>query len=123
MQLWHAWKKVTLNMLTYLKFSSALEIVYIATLHFNHAELSKMMLKSGKHVLCEKPMTMNLRQAEEVLAVAKEEGKLFVDVSVRCVFYSGVSVLTVKKYYGINLASFTVVYLSVCKYMSNTYRR
>ncbi len=45
-----------------------------------------MMLKSGKHVLCEKPMTMNLRQAEEVLAVAKEEGKLFVDVSaLKCV--------------------------------------
>ena len=55
--------------------------MYIATVHINHAELSKMMLKSGKHVLCEKPMAMNLRQAEEVLAVAKEEGKLFVDVS------------------------------------------
>ena len=70
----------------YPKFASAPEIVYIATMHFNHAELSKMMLKSGKHVLCEKPMTMNLRQAEEVLAVAKEEGKLFVDVSaLKCV--------------------------------------
>ncbi len=57
-------------------FSTAPEIVYIATLHFNHAELSKMMLKFGKHVLCEKPMTTNLRQAEEVLAVAMEEGKL-----------------------------------------------
>ncbi len=51
-----------------------------------------MMLKSGKHVLCEKPMATNLRQAEEVLAVAKEEGKLFVDVSVIIGFYSGVSV-------------------------------
>ncbi len=40
-----------------------------------------MMLRSGKHVLCEQPMAMNLRQAEEVLAVAKEQKKLFVDVS------------------------------------------
>ena len=56
-----------------------------------------MMLKSGKHVLCEKPMTTNLRQAEEVLAVAKEAGKLFVDVSARYVFYSDVLVPSVKK--------------------------
>ncbi len=65
-----------------MKSFPAPEIVYVATMHINHAALSKMMLESGKHVLCEQPMTMNLRQAEEVLAVAKEEGKLFVDV--RC---------------------------------------
>ncbi len=61
---------------------SAPEMVYVATVHINHAELSKMMLKSGKHVLCEQPMAMNLRHAEEVLTLANAEGRLFVDV--RC---------------------------------------
>ncbi len=39
-----------------------------------------MMLKSGKHVLCEKPMAMNQREVEEVLTVAKETKKFFMEV-------------------------------------------
>ncbi len=56
------------------------DIVYIGTFHPSHAKLSKMMLKAGKHVLCEKPMAMNLRQVEEVLTVAKEMKKFFMEV-------------------------------------------
>ncbi len=58
------------------------DIVYIGTLHPSHAELSKMMLKSGKHVLCEKPMAMNKQEVEEVLTVAKEQKKFFMEVYV-----------------------------------------
>ena len=32
------------------------------------------MLNSGKHVLCEKPLTMNLKQTKELIALAKSKG-------------------------------------------------
>jgi len=56
------------------------EIVYISTLNTNHVELSKKMLNAGKHVLCEKPMAMNYKQAKEVLDLAKEKQLLFIEV-------------------------------------------
>jgi len=50
------------------------DVVYIATLHISHASLSKACLKFGKPVLCEKPFTMNYRQAKEVYELAQETG-------------------------------------------------
>lgn len=38
------------------------------------------MLKAGKHVLCEKPMAINLKQCREILKVAKESGRFFMEV-------------------------------------------
>ncbi|KAL4220378.1 hypothetical protein ACF0H5_020783 [Mactra antiquata] len=55
------------------------EIVYIGTIHTSHAELSIKMLEAGKHVLCEKPMGMNYKQAKQVLQVAKDKQKLFIE--------------------------------------------
>ncbi len=52
----------------------AVEIVYVATPHPQHAEWTIKAARAGKHVLCEKPLTMNARQASEVFAVAREEG-------------------------------------------------
>lgn len=39
-----------------------------------HLEIAKMMLANGKHVLCEKPMTLNLKQTTELINFAKEKG-------------------------------------------------
>jgi len=47
-----------------------IDIVYIALPNSMHAEWSIRALKAGKHVLCEKPMTSNLAQANEVAAAA-----------------------------------------------------
>ncbi|XP_053403355.1 trans-1,2-dihydrobenzene-1,2-diol dehydrogenase-like [Mercenaria mercenaria] len=55
------------------------EVVYIGTVHISHAELSIKMLKAGKHVICEKPMGMNYKQVKQVLDVAKEQKRLFVE--------------------------------------------
>jgi predicted dehydrogenase len=52
------------------------DVIYIGTPHPMHAENAKMALNAGKGVLCEKPFTMNLREAEEVVALAREK-KLF----------------------------------------------
>ncbi len=45
--------------------------VYVATPHPYHAEWSVRAAKAGKHVLCEKPLTMNFPQALKVVQTAK----------------------------------------------------
>lgn len=48
-----------------------IEVVYIGTLNPQHFEIAKLMLNHGKHVLCEKPLTMNLKQTTELIQLAK----------------------------------------------------
>ena len=55
----------------------AVDVVYIATPHSHHFEQMLMCIEHGKHILCEKPFTVNVSQAEIVFAKAKERG-LFV---------------------------------------------
>ncbi|MEM1221529.1 MAG: Gfo/Idh/MocA family oxidoreductase [Verrucomicrobiota bacterium] len=52
------------------------EVVYIATLHPFHFEWIVKSVRAGKHVLCEKPLTMNFRQAKQAYTVAKENRRL-----------------------------------------------
>lgn len=54
--------------------STEVDIIYIGTPHPMHAENTTMALNGGKAVLCEKPFTMNLREAEKVVALAREKG-------------------------------------------------
>ncbi|PXX25590.1 Gfo/Idh/MocA family protein [Arenibacter sp. ARW7G5Y1] len=48
------------------------DVVYIATPHTSHCELSIMAMEHGKHVLCEKPMGINRAEVEKMLAAAKQ---------------------------------------------------
>ena len=50
------------------------DAVYIASPHETHYPYAKAALEAGKHVLCEKPMTLALGEAEELFALAKEKG-------------------------------------------------
>ncbi|KAH7366645.1 hypothetical protein BKA66DRAFT_425270 [Pyrenochaeta sp. MPI-SDFR-AT-0127] len=50
------------------------DIVYIGTLHSFHKQNCIDAIHAGKHVLCEKPFTLNARDAQEVFALAKEKG-------------------------------------------------
>ena len=47
------------------------DIVYVATPHTLHARHALLALEAGKPVLCEKPFTINLREAEAVVALAR----------------------------------------------------
>lgn len=49
------------------------EVIYIATPHVFHAENMMMCLNAGKHVLCEKPFTINAQEAETCIALAREK--------------------------------------------------
>jgi predicted dehydrogenase len=50
-----------------------LDVVYIATPHSHHHEQTLLCLNSGKHVLCEKAFALNLREVEEMVALAKSK--------------------------------------------------
>jgi len=52
------------------------EVIYVATPHNYHREHSVLCLQHGKHVLCEKPIAINAKEAEDIFKVAKEK-KLF----------------------------------------------
>ena len=52
------------------------ELVTIATPNDTHYEISKAFLEAGFHVLCEKPLTMNVEQAEDLVRVAQASGKI-----------------------------------------------
>ena len=49
------------------------EVIYIATPHNLHYDNMKLCLNAGKHVLCEKPLTVNAAQAQECMALAQEK--------------------------------------------------
>ena len=53
-----------------------IDIVYVATLHNAHYNNTLLALNSGKHVLCEKPFTLNAAQAKELIKTARAK-KLF----------------------------------------------
>ncbi len=50
------------------------DAVYIATPHTGHHELTLMCLRKGIPVLCEKPLGLNHREVDEMVAVARETG-------------------------------------------------
>src|SRR5699024_4915381 len=49
----------------------------IATPNDSHKDLSIKALQAGKHVVCEKPVTMNTQEFDEIIEVAREENKVF----------------------------------------------
>lgn len=53
-----------------------LDAVSVCTWNNGHAPASIAALKAGKHVLCEKPLAMNVGEALEMESAAKESGKI-----------------------------------------------
>ncbi|MEN8791843.1 MAG: Gfo/Idh/MocA family protein [Lentimonas sp.] len=51
---------------------SDIEAVYVGTTHNFHYDNVKRCLENGKHVLCEKPFTLNTSQARELVDLAKK---------------------------------------------------
>ena len=55
--------------------SGSVDAVSVCTPNYLHAPISIAALKSGIHVLCEKPMATSKEEAEAMIAAAKESGK------------------------------------------------
>jgi len=58
---------------------SGIDAVYVGTHPDSHAEFCIAALAAGKHVLCEKPAALNLRQLKDVLAAARTHDRLFME--------------------------------------------
>ncbi|MFC5175793.1 Gfo/Idh/MocA family protein [Nocardioides taihuensis] len=55
------------------------EVVYVASPHAVHLEHARMALEAGKHVLCEKPLTLDLADAEEMVRLAREHDRFLME--------------------------------------------
>ena len=56
-----------------------IDAVYVAVPNVFHKEISILLLKSGKAVLCEKPVAMNEQETREVIEVAQENKMFFME--------------------------------------------
>ncbi len=51
------------------------QLVTVATPNVTHFEIATSYLEAGFHVLCEKPMTMTLEEAQDLVAIAARAGR------------------------------------------------
>jgi len=59
------------------KLKSGIDAVTIVTPNHLHADVAKEFLKEGIHVICDKPLTSNLQDAEELAKLVKDTGLVF----------------------------------------------
>ena len=52
----------------------SIDAVHICTPNASHFPLSLAALREGKHVLCEKPLSVSVREAEELVGLAGKQG-------------------------------------------------
>ncbi|MBO5789417.1 MAG: Gfo/Idh/MocA family oxidoreductase [Clostridia bacterium] len=53
------------------------DIIVVATPNDSHKDLCVRALRAGKHVICEKPVTMSVEEFDEIVQTANETGKVF----------------------------------------------
>lgn len=59
--------------------SDVIDAAYIAVPHSGHIGCSCLMMNNKKHVICEKPLAVNTREAEKMFRCAKENGVLLME--------------------------------------------
>jgi predicted dehydrogenase len=57
----------------------SVDIVYVATPHPRHHDDASLALRAGKHVLVEKPFTINAAEAQSLVDLASERGLLVLE--------------------------------------------
>lgn len=60
-------------------FLDSVDAVYIATPHATHHEYALAALKAGKHVLCEKPLSLKKADAKELFSLAREKNLVLME--------------------------------------------
>lgn len=51
-----------------------IDVIYIAVPHTEHKRMAELCIRNKKAVLCEKPFTINSRDTEELISLAKKHG-------------------------------------------------
>lgn len=54
--------------------NDAIDIVYVVLPNSMHADFSIRAARAGKHVICEKPMAMNVEECDAIIAACKKAG-------------------------------------------------
>ena len=54
-----------------------IDAIIIATTNESHKELSVAAMAAGKHVICEKPTTLNSAELQEIIAASKKYSRVF----------------------------------------------
>ena len=57
----------------------AVDVIYIATPHAFHLDNARLCFEAGKHVLCEKPVTLDTADAEEMVRLAGEHDRFLME--------------------------------------------
>jgi scyllo-inositol 2-dehydrogenase (NADP+) len=68
--------RVHQNWKSFLKNPNDAELIVIATTSNTHCPMSLQALKSGLHVLVEKPMALNVQEADRMIAAAKKARRI-----------------------------------------------
>ena len=55
------------------------DVIYIATPHSLHLENARLCFEAGKHVLCEKPLTLSMADSEQMIALAQRHGRFLME--------------------------------------------
>ncbi|MDP3891875.1 Gfo/Idh/MocA family protein [Nocardioides sp.] len=55
------------------------DVVYVASPHTFHLEHARLAIEAGKHVLCEKPVTLDLAAAEELVRLARRHDRFLME--------------------------------------------
>lgn len=58
------------------------DVVYIGTPHTLHLENAALCMEAGKAVLCEKALTINAREAAEMVRIAREKGVFLMEAMI-----------------------------------------
>jgi len=59
-----------------IKDNPDIDIIYVVLPNSMHAEYVIRAAKAGKHVICEKPMAMNVKECDDMMAACKNAGKM-----------------------------------------------
>ena len=58
------------------KQKDRIDLVTVATPNSTHFEITKSFLEAGFHVLCEKPMTMTIQEAEDIVLISEKTNQI-----------------------------------------------
>ncbi len=61
------------------EFLGRVDAIYIASPHETHYNYAKRAIEEGRHVLCEKPLTFTIKEAEELYELAREKGVVLME--------------------------------------------
>jgi predicted dehydrogenase len=59
-----------------IKDNPDIDIIYVVLPNSMHAEYVIRAANAGKHVICEKPMAMNVKECDDMIAACKKTGKM-----------------------------------------------